>query len=685
MPGMRAVSAERRAAVALFALGLVAVGCGTVGYLQYWDDLSVVDALYFALGLLVVTFYPAPTGGPVPDILNVARFLGLLVASGALLAAVLAVLGNTTTRWRSRRMTEHVVVLGDGNLAVCLAVAHALEGAASVVLIGDVDAGGRAELRRSHVRQVDALSVKDLAKTAAGADLAVVVLPTDGDTLQTAVELRKVPNRPRRVQAMIQDSALAHRLTWPAISRGGDLNISCVAERIAAEVLADSPPNRPNEVNGPPIVIGAGEQAGAFLRSVVNGWSLPGDPMEVWAMGPGARSWAYPIRAEVQGWGTVRVIEDDWSPTSAGRWVQEARDAWRPVLAESQVAVDPLVVVVGLDDAEAYLVAGELASLGLGRRPVVVTERRAGWESLLGIEPQDIDRVSTDELLTKESVTHATALDLLTRELEHYGDLWPDDLGPLFGGGDGPSCEAAARALPDALRNAGLEIRAGSDRFVFLPHEVATVVAALEVAFWPGDASSPAADVRQDRLYDLLSMLPLLLARTGQRLVRIEPPAVTLDDAMIEVMAMCAHSGYLSHVKTAGNVTGSKAARQEWAGLAAWKKEQNLSQARDLPVKVAIAGLTLAPAGTSPVDHWANLDPTLLRQLAIHEHRRWEFLHRLAGWTYGKERNDEAKIHNCLLPWDKLDEEVQGYDESAVAQVPLLLEAVGLQAVPEVR
>ena len=685
MPGLRAVSAERRAAVALFALGLVAVGCGTVGYLQYWDDLSVVDALYFALGLLVVTFYPAPTGGPVPDILNVARFLGLLVASGALLAAVLAVLGNTTTRWRSRRMTEHVVVLGDGNLAVRMAVAHSRHRAGSVVLIGDADPGGKAELRRSHVRQVDALSATDLAKTAAGANLAVVVLSTDGDTLQRAMELLELPNRPRRIQAMIGDSALAHRLTWPAISRGGDLNISCVAERIAADVLTQSPPNRPDEVNGPPIVIGAGEAAAAFLRSVVNGWSLPGDPMEVWAMGPGAGSWAHPIRAEVSGWGTVHVVEEDWSPTSAGRWVQEARGAWQPVVAESQVVVDPLVVVVGLDDVEAYLVAGELASLPLSRPPIVVVERLAGWEGLLGVGPHDIVRVSTDELLTRESVTHATALDLLTRELNEYGSLWPDDMGPLFARDAEPSCEAAARALPDALRAAGLEIRAGSDRFVFLPHEVATVVAALEAAFWPDDTGLPAADARRDRLYDLLSMLPLLLARTGQRIVRTDPPTVTLDDAMIEVMAKCAHSGYVRHVETSGNATGSDVADQEWAALTAWKKEQNLSQARDVPVKVAIAGLTLAPAGVSPVDHWASLDPTLLRQLAIHEHRRWEFLHRLAGWTYGTTRNDAAKIHNCLLPWDRLEKDVKGYDESAVAQVPLLLEAVGLQAVPEVR
>ena len=249
MPGLRAVSAERRAAVALFALGLVAVGCGTVGYLQYWDDLSVVDALYFALGLLVVTFYPAPTGGPVPDILNVARFLGLLVASGALLAAVLAVLGNTTTRWRSRRMTEHVVVLGDGNLAVRMAVAHSRHRAGSVVLIGDADPGGKAELRRSHVRQVDALSATDLAKTAAGANLAVVVLSTDGDTLQRAMELLELPNRPRRIQAMIGDSALAHRLTWPAISRGGVCR-HCFAARHCMNACSHATAARVSSISG---------------------------------------------------------------------------------------------------------------------------------------------------------------------------------------------------------------------------------------------------------------------------------------------------------------------------------------------------------------------------------------------------------------------------------------------------
>lgn len=677
----RTQSAERRAAAVLGALSAVVVLCGTIGYLEYLDDLSLIDALYFALGLLVLTFYPSPTGAPVPLLLDFARLLGVAVASGAVLAGVLAVLGNSTRVWRSRRLTEHVLVLGGSPLAVQIALAHRGDRDGDVVLIGEVSATDAAELRRKGVRHLDGVSGNDLVRVAAGARTAVVALPTDAETLEAAGTLLAMEARPGRVQAVIQDSAVAHRMHWPAISRGGDLNVLCVAERISAEVLGDWPPNRPGEVNAPPIVIGAGEQAAAVLRSIVMAWSLPGDPMHVWAMGPDVGSWVRRLGSEVSEWGTVHVLDEQWSPSAVGRWVREARAQWHPVVAPSQREVGPLVVVVGLDDSDAYIVAAELSALDLARPPVVVADRPAGWESLLGVGPDDLEKVSTERLLTKESITNSTALDLLARELERYRRLWWDDMVGLFGVDGSASFEAIAPALPEALRSAGLDVRAGSARFVFLPQELSRVVAALESSLWLSGMPTQSGEERRDRLFDLVAMVPLFLTRTGQRLVRVAAPRVLLDDSMIETMAIRAHQGYTTHVEAEGNATGSDAARQGWDELSDWRREQNLSQARDVTVKVAIAGLDLAPLGDHSTDAWAELDPAQLEQLAIHEHRRWEFLHRLAGWMYAEERNDTAKVHNCLLPWDRLDDDTRGYDRSAVAQVPSLLASVGLQAV----
>ena len=42
------------------------------------------------------------------------------------------------------------------------------------------------------------------------------------------------------------------------------------------------------------------------------------------------------------------------------------------------------------------------------------------------------------------------------------------------------------------------------------------------------------------------------------------------------------------------------------------------------------------------------------------EHLRWSWEKRLNGWTYGKVKDDEKKIHPGLIPYDELAEARKG-------------------------
>lgn len=58
-------------------------------------------------------------------------------------------------------------------------------------------------------------------------------------------------------------------------------------------------------------------------------------------------------------------------------------------------------------------------------------------------------------------------------------------------------------------------------------------------------------------------------------------------------------------------------------------------------------------------------DPAMqsrLTNIAICEHLRWESSHKLLGYTYGAEKCIIRKHHNCLCPWNELDEITKSYD-----------------------
>lgn len=54
----------------------------------------------------------------------------------------------------------------------------------------------------------------------------------------------------------------------------------------------------------------------------------------------------------------------------------------------------------------------------------------------------------------------------------------------------------------------------------------------------------------------------------------------------------------------------------------------------------------------------------LVERMAKHVHEVWAATRIAQGWTYGPERNDAARKHPCLVPYDQLPEEEKAYDRA---------------------
>ena len=63
--------------------------------------------------------------------------------------------------------------------------------------------------------------------------------------------------------------------------------------------------------------------------------------------------------------------------------------------------------------------------------------------------------------------------------------------------------------------------------------------------------------------------------------------------------------------------------------------------------------------------------------LAQLEHRRWMADKYLAGYSYGKVRDEDHMLHPDLIPWDDLTEADREKDRNNVRQIPELLSTQG--------
>jgi len=71
----------------------------------------------------------------------------------------------------------------------------------------------------------------------------------------------------------------------------------------------------------------------------------------------------------------------------------------------------------------------------------------------------------------------------------------------------------------------------------------------------------------------------------------------------------------------------------------------------------------------------------LSEALAKNTHEVWSENRIKDGWTYGAERDDEKRLHPCLIPYEELPEEEKEYDRHTSLEALKLITKLGYKIV----
>ena len=108
-----------------------------------------------------------------------------------------------------------------------------------------------------------------------------------------------------------------------------------------------------------------------------------------------------------------------------------------------------------------------------------------------------------------------------------------------------------------------------------------------------------------------------------------------------------------------------------WEGLSAFLKRSNAAAADHLPMKVSILCGDGCPAFpedfnfTQAAKCYAGLTDEQRRPYREAEHRRWMRFHAVNGWHYAATRDNQARLHPLMVPFDSLSPEEQRKDDYA--------------------
>jgi hypothetical protein len=146
----------------------------------------------------------------------------------------------------------------------------------------------------------------------------------------------------------------------------------------------------------------------------------------------------------------------------------------------------------------------------------------------------------------------------------------------------------------------------------------------------------------------------------------------------IEVIAKQIHQSWLDIERKKGSV---KPTMKDWNDLDELSKDSNRLQAMDMMRKLDTFHYKIV--SSEKAKGIQQFTESEIEKMAEMEHARWMNEKISKGLTYGKPRNEELKIHDCLLPWEDLDEKTKQLDRNAVKIIPGLMKSVGFAVVKE--
>jgi hypothetical protein len=141
-------------------------------------------------------------------------------------------------------------------------------------------------------------------------------------------------------------------------------------------------------------------------------------------------------------------------------------------------------------------------------------------------------------------------------------------------------------------------------------------------------------------------------------------------------LARLLHRGYCQRTKE--NIE-KKDVHVEFESLPEDLQKANVAQALRIPAILRLAGMRLEKGDVVPFEKLIESrrpDDVPLRQhlaekdrlevLAEAEHNGWMVERMLSGWKFSRKKDKPHKLHDCLIPYSQLTDEIKGYDRMTV-------------------
>ena len=180
------------------------------------------------------------------------------------------------------------------------------------------------------------------------------------------------------------------------------------------------------------------------------------------------------------------------------------------------------------------------------------------------------------------------------------------------------------------------------------------------------------SDVTRQKDRQAVHAWPGILARVGCTLKR---------SPLREKLAELIHERHRKSQLAAVEADATSASLVPWEQLSDEQRELNRASADDISVKLARIGCRVAWAWDD--SNAFSFTPDEVELLAELEHDRWSETLVAQGWQAGTPRDEIARVHPDLIPWDDLPEERRGIDRDHVQAIPHLLSLVGLRIARE--
>lgn len=198
------------------------------------------------------------------------------------------------------------------------------------------------------------------------------------------------------------------------------------------------------------------------------------------------------------------------------------------------------------------------------------------------------------------------------------------------------------------------------------------IALAMEDAYRRRDRPCPPIHVRMDARYD--SRLGISILPFGGREVMADPEML-MQEAH-DTLARSIHDFYLEGRLGEGERIGARASMQEWEDLSESFRDDNRLVADCYALKLRDIGARLV-SGSGPT---LRLEAEELEELARAEHDRWMAAKLTDGWVHGPERDDRARVHPDIVPYDALSERIKDLDREQVRIMTRMLASSGRRA-----